>query len=82
MPFPKVSGNWMKRGWVVYCVTNSFPIQTMICNCVIWNCSLVGVFSCAVDADLVAKGLYGSIVVQCRLDDYTDMGKEIVRNPA
>eukprot|EP01043_Picozoa_sp_COSAG02_P061018 COSAG02_NODE_8106_length_2707_cov_29.223806_1_plen_108_part_00 len=27
----RLSGDWMERGWVVYCVTNSFPIQTMIC---------------------------------------------------
>ena len=54
----------------------------MICYCVLFHCSLVGVFSSAVDAAQCAKGLHGSTVVQCRLNDYTDTGKEIVRNPA
>ena len=55
--------------------------KTMICYCVLWNCSLVGVFSCAVDANLVAKGL-DATVVQCRLNDYTNTGQHLLRNPA
>lgn len=56
--------------------------KTMICYCVLWNCSLVGVFSCAVDADQCAKGLHGSTVVQCRLNDFTNTGQHLLRNPA
>jgi hypothetical protein len=56
--------------------------KRMICYCVLFHCSLVGVFSCAADAAQCAKGLHGSTVVQCHLNDYTDTGKQIVRNPA
>jgi hypothetical protein len=54
----------------------------MIAYTVLFHCSLVAVFSCAVDAAQCAKGLHGATVVQCHLNDYTDTGKQLVRNPA
>ena len=41
--------------------------ETMICYCVLWNCSLVGVFSCAVDANLVPENFERAL--QMRMPD-------------
>jgi hypothetical protein len=54
----------------------------MILHCVLWNDQLIAVFSCVTDAHECAKGLLGSSVVQCHLNDYTEAGKQVVRNPA
>ena len=54
----------------------------MIVYCVLWNGTLVAVMTCATDAAEVAKGLHGSTVTTCHLNDYSDTGKLIVQNPA
>ena len=54
----------------------------MIVYCVLWNATLVAVMTCATDASQVSKGLHGSTVAQCYLNDYSDTGKQIIQNPA
>ena len=60
---------------------NKSCANKMICHCVLWNCSPVGVSACAADADLVAKGLHDSTVVQCRMNDYTRAKASLLLHP-
>ena len=54
----------------------------MILYGVIWNGTLVAVYSCLTTATECAEKLYGSSIVECRLNDLTDAGKRLTQNPA
>jgi hypothetical protein len=56
--------------------------KVMMVYCVLWNATLVAVMTCATDAAEVAKGLHGSTVTTCHLNDYSDTGKLLIQNPA
>ena len=54
----------------------------MILYSVIWNGQLVAVYSCLATATDCAERLYSSTIVECRLNDLTDVGKRLTQNPA
>ena len=54
----------------------------MLCYCVIHMNVLVGVYSSAVDAHLVAKQLIGSVIQECRLNTETLAGGKLLQSPA
>ena len=54
----------------------------MLCYCVIHMNVLVGVYSSAVDAHLVAKQLLGSMTQECRLNTETLAGEKLLQSPA
>ena len=56
--------------------------EKMILYSVIWNGQLIAVYSCLATATECATGLYGSSIVECRLNDLTDAGKRLTQNPA
>eukprot|EP01046_Picozoa_sp_COSAG06_P045954 COSAG06_NODE_6435_length_2934_cov_25.637743_6_plen_56_part_00 len=47
---------------------------------VLWHGSLIGVYSCAVDAAIMAKRLDRSTVVACQLNGETSTGAALLAN--
>ena len=54
----------------------------MLCYCVLHMNVLVGIYSSAVDAHLVAKQLLGSMTQECRLNTETLAGEKLLQSPA
>ena len=49
---------------------------------VLYHNQLVGLYTSATDANMVVKQLHGAVIQECRLNTETDVGGQLLRNPA
>ena len=80
---PPPSIFWMPRAMflkIVHVAKNRCPRAKMRTYAVLWHGSLVGIYSCAVDAAIAAKRLDRSTVVACQLNGETSTGAALLAN--
>jgi hypothetical protein len=80
---PPPSIFWMPRALflrIVHVAKNRCPRAKMRTYAVLWHGSLVGIYSCAVDAAIAAKRLDRSTVVACQLNGETSTGAALLAN--
>ena len=54
----------------------------MLCNCVMYHASLIGVYTSAVDANRVQRMLPNSTVQECHLNNESVLGSKLIQAPA
>eukprot|EP01047_Picozoa_sp_COSAG01_P015435 COSAG01_NODE_773_length_13704_cov_9.386843_15_plen_74_part_00 len=63
-------------------VNESVTVKKHMIYIVLYHCQVIGLYSSATDANIVQRGVPGSIIQECRLNTETEAGEQLLRPPA